>query len=36
MNQGCNLTGHSMGGHGTWHLGVHDAGRFAVIGPSAG
>lgn len=30
------LTGHSMGGHGTWHLGVHDAGRFAVIGPSAG
>jgi dienelactone hydrolase len=30
------LTGHSMGGHGTWHLGVHDGGRFAVIGPSAG
>ena len=30
------LTGHSMGGHGTWHLGVHDAGRFAVVGPSAG
>ena len=30
------LTGHSMGGHGTWQLGVHDAGRWAVIAPSAG
>jgi hypothetical protein len=30
------LTGHSMGGHGTWHLGVNDSQRFAVIGPSAG
>ncbi|MEZ4433301.1 MAG: prolyl oligopeptidase family serine peptidase [bacterium] len=30
------LTGHSMGGHGTWHLGVTTPGRFAVIGPSAG
>ena len=30
------VTGHSMGGHGTWHFGVHDAGRFAVVGPSAG
>ncbi|MFN3202687.1 MAG: hypothetical protein ACE366_30125 [Bradymonadia bacterium] len=30
------LTGHSMGGHGTWHLGVMDTSRFAVIAPSAG
>lgn len=30
------LTGHSMGGHGTWQVGVHHAGRFAVMGPSAG
>lgn len=30
------LTGHSMGGHGTWHVGVTTPGRFATIGPSAG
>jgi pimeloyl-ACP methyl ester carboxylesterase len=30
------LTGHSMGGHGTWHLGVHYPDKFAAIGPSAG
>lgn len=30
------LTGHSMGGHGTWHLGVHYPDRFAAIAPSAG
>jgi len=30
------LTGHSMGGHGTWHLGVTFADRFGAIGPSAG
>lgn len=30
------LTGHSMGGHGTWNVGVHHAGRFGVIAPSAG
>jgi dienelactone hydrolase len=30
------LTGHSMGGHGTYHVGVHFAGRFGVIAPSAG
>lgn len=30
------LTGHSMGGHGTWHVGIHFPQRFAVIGPSAG
>ncbi|MBL8990835.1 MAG: prolyl oligopeptidase family serine peptidase, partial [Phycisphaerae bacterium] len=30
------LTGHSMGGHGTWQLGVLDPGRWAGIGPSAG
>jgi poly(3-hydroxybutyrate) depolymerase len=30
------LTGHSMGGHGTWHLGATFASRFAAIGPSAG
>lgn len=30
------LTGHSMGGHGTWQLGVLFPDRFAVIAPSAG
>ena len=30
------VTGHSMGGHGTWQFGLHHAGMFAVIGPSAG
>ncbi len=30
------VTGHSMGGHGTWHLGVTFPGRWAAIGPSAG
>lgn len=30
------LSGHSMGGHGVWHLGVTDPGRFAAIAPSAG
>ncbi len=30
------VTGHSMGGHGTWQFGVHFAHRFAVVGPSAG
>jgi poly(3-hydroxybutyrate) depolymerase len=30
------LTGHSMGGHGTWHLGANDPDRFAAIAPSAG
>ena len=30
------VTGHSMGGHGTWHFGVMHPGRFAAIGPSAG
>ena len=30
------LTGHSMGGHGTWHIGVTFPARFAAIGPSAG
>jgi hypothetical protein len=30
------LTGHSMGGHGTWHVGVHFPGRFNLVGPSAG
>ena len=30
------LTGHSMGGHGVWHLGLTFPGRFAAIGPSAG
>jgi hypothetical protein len=30
------LTGHSMGGHGTWHLGVTFPDHFAAIGPSAG
>ena len=30
------VTGHSMGGHGTWQLGSHFPDRFAAIGPSAG
>jgi dienelactone hydrolase len=30
------LTGHSMGGHGTWHIGVSFPDRFAAIAPSAG
>lgn len=30
------LGGHSMGGHGTWHLGVTSPGRFATLNPSAG
>ncbi len=30
------LTGHSMGGHGTWHVGLLFPGRFATLGPSAG
>lgn len=30
------LTGHSMGGHGTWQVGAQFPGRFAAIGPSAG
>lgn len=30
------LTGHSMGGHGVWQLGVLYPDRFAAIGPSAG
>ena len=30
------LTGHSMGGHGTWHLGALFPDQFAAIGPSAG
>jgi predicted esterase len=29
------LTGHSMGGHGTWHLGVTFPDRWAAIAPSA-
>ncbi|MBL8841086.1 MAG: prolyl oligopeptidase family serine peptidase [Planctomycetes bacterium] len=30
------LTGHSMGGHGTWHLAANDPATFAAIAPSAG
>jgi predicted esterase len=30
------VTGHSMGGHGTWHLGANDPDRFLAIAPSAG
>lgn len=30
------LTGHSMGGHGTWQLGAIYPDRFAAIAPSAG
>ncbi|MBW6497972.1 MAG: prolyl oligopeptidase family serine peptidase [Bacteroidales bacterium] len=30
------LTGHSMGGHGSWFLGATYPDQFAVIGPAAG
>ncbi len=30
------LSGHSMGGHGTWHLGTTFPDQFAAVGPSAG
>lgn len=30
------LTGHSMGGHGVWHIGATFPDRFAALGPSAG
>lgn len=30
------LTGHSMGGHGTWSLGVQHPDLFAAVAPSAG
>ena len=30
------IFGHSMGGHGTWNIGVTFPDRFAAIGPSAG
>ncbi|HEY1859964.1 MAG TPA: prolyl oligopeptidase family serine peptidase [Gemmataceae bacterium] len=30
------LRGFSMGGAGTWHLGLHQPARWAVIGPGAG
>ncbi len=30
------LTGHSMGGHGTWHVGFTHPDLFAAIAPSAG
>ena len=30
------ITGHSMGGHGTWHIGSLFPDRFAALGPMAG
>ncbi|MCI0701790.1 MAG: hypothetical protein L0241_11965 [Planctomycetia bacterium] len=30
------LRGFSMGGAGTWHIGLHHPGQFCVIGPGAG
>ncbi len=30
------LTGHSMGGHGVWHVGLAHADLFAAIAPAAG
>ncbi len=30
------LTGHSMGGHGAWHIAVNYPDKFAAVGPSAG
>jgi predicted esterase len=29
------LSGHSMGGHGAWHVGVTYPGRFAAVAPSS-
>ena len=34
--QRVHLTGHSMGGHGTWQIGSHFPNHFASLGPSAG
>jgi len=34
--EGCFVTGHSMGGHGTWHLAANDPDRFLALAPSAG
>lgn len=30
------LMGHSMGGHGTWHIGMHHTDRYAAMGPQHG
>ena len=30
------LTGHSMGGHGTWYIGALYPSKFAALGPAAG
>ncbi|PSQ19929.1 hypothetical protein BRD00_00395 [Halobacteriales archaeon QS_8_69_26] len=30
------ISGHSMGGHGTWHVGLTNSERFAAMAPSAG
>jgi poly(3-hydroxybutyrate) depolymerase len=30
------ISGHSMGGHGTWHIGLTNSDRFAAAAPSAG
>jgi len=30
------LTGHSMGGHGAWHLAANDPDRWLAVAPSAG
>lgn len=30
------LTGHSMGGHGSWNIGANYPDRFAALGPAAG
>jgi hypothetical protein len=35
-NHNVYLTGHSMGGHGTWQVGENYSDQFAAIGPSAG
>jgi pimeloyl-ACP methyl ester carboxylesterase len=35
-NNSIYLTGHSMGGHGTWHIGLHHPDLFAAMAPSAG
>jgi pimeloyl-ACP methyl ester carboxylesterase len=32
----CFVTGHSMGGHGTWHFAANDPDRVLALAPSAG
>jgi dienelactone hydrolase len=35
-NRRVQVTGHSMGGHGAWHLAANDTDGFSAVAPSAG